>query len=80
MDDAGIAVWIDSAHGLQHNKYVVIDDSTVITGSFNFSAAAEKRNAENPLVLVGRKDIADAYAENFASLVQRAKRYERAGE
>ena len=30
---------------------MVIDGETVITGSFNFTAAAQNRNAENLLVL-----------------------------
>lgn len=80
LHNAGIEVWIDRAHGLQHNKYIVIDGSVVITGSFNFSQAAEERNAENLLVIKGKKDIVDAYAGNFASLLDRAKRYERAAE
>jgi phosphatidylserine/phosphatidylglycerophosphate/cardiolipin synthase-like enzyme len=42
---------IDAAHAIAHNKVLIIDDLVVITGSFNFTAAAEKHNAENLLVL-----------------------------
>jgi phosphatidylserine/phosphatidylglycerophosphate/cardiolipin synthase-like enzyme len=44
----GIAVFVDSFHapGLAHNKVMVIDDAVVITGSFNFTKAAETRNAK----------------------------------
>ena len=42
---------IDSQHAIAHNKVMVIDQRTVITGSFNFTAAAEAHNAENLLVL-----------------------------
>ena len=50
LRDAGIQVWIDAEHAVSHNKVMVIDESTVITGSFNFTLAAE-RNAENMLVI-----------------------------
>lgn len=48
---AGIPVSIDAAHAIAHNKVMVIDDETVITGSFNFTKAAEEHNAENVLIL-----------------------------
>ncbi len=47
----GIPVTIDAVHAIAHNKVMVIDDETVITGSFNFTKAAEEHNAENVLVL-----------------------------
>jgi phosphatidylserine/phosphatidylglycerophosphate/cardiolipin synthase-like enzyme len=43
----------------------IIDDGTVLTGSFNWTKSAECCNAENLLVL-RRSDLALAYAENFA--------------
>lgn len=47
---AGILVATDGKHPIAHNKLILIDGRWVITGSFNFSAQAE-RNAENLLVL-----------------------------
>jgi phospholipase D len=44
---------------------VVIDQTTVVTGSFNFSTNAGCCNAENLLVM-HRPELAVAYAENFA--------------
>ena len=38
---------IDDEHAKAHNKVMIIDGETVITGSFNFSKAAEQNNAEN---------------------------------
>jgi hypothetical protein len=43
----------------------VIDQSTVITGLFNFFTNAGCCNAENFLVIY-RPELAVAYAENFA--------------
>jgi len=51
LSNAGIAVWVDTKVAIAHNKVMVIDGETVITGSFNFTAAAQKSNAENLLVL-----------------------------
>ena len=48
---AGIPVRIDTVHAIAHNKVMVIDGETVITGSFNFTKAAEEHNAENLLML-----------------------------
>jgi phosphatidylserine/phosphatidylglycerophosphate/cardiolipin synthase-like enzyme len=48
---AGIPVFIDAKHAIAHNKIMVIDGKTVLTGSFNFTKAAEENNAENLLVI-----------------------------
>ncbi|MGH8369836.1 MAG: phospholipase D-like domain-containing protein, partial [Gammaproteobacteria bacterium] len=46
-----IPVWIDDTVETAHNKVLVLDDVDVITGSYNFSYAADERNAENLLYL-----------------------------
>ncbi len=61
---AGIPVWIDAKHAIAHNKVMVIDAKTVITGSFNFTASAEKRNAENLLIIQDAK-MASLYLQNW---------------
>jgi phosphatidylserine/phosphatidylglycerophosphate/cardiolipin synthase-like enzyme len=43
---------------------MVIDRETVITGSFNFTRAAEDRNAEN-LLIIKSKDLAKLYIDNW---------------
>jgi phosphatidylserine/phosphatidylglycerophosphate/cardiolipin synthase-like enzyme len=47
----GIPTRIDAAHAIAHNKVMIIDGRVVLTGSFNFTKAAEEHNAENLLVL-----------------------------
>lgn len=49
--EAGASVLIDGKHAIAHNKVVVIDGATVVTGSFNFTQRAETSNAENIVVL-----------------------------
>jgi phosphatidylserine/phosphatidylglycerophosphate/cardiolipin synthase-like enzyme len=60
----GIPVKIDAQHAIAHNKVMIIDGETVITGSFNFTKAAEENNAENLLVIRERK-LASAYTKNW---------------
>lgn len=62
---AGIPTYIDSAHAIAHNKIIIIDRSTLITGSFNFTKAAEEKNAENLLILNGNKPLVERYIRNF---------------
>ena len=62
--NSGIPVKIDSQHAIAHNKVMIIDGETVITGSFNFTKAAEEKNAENLLVIRDEK-LAERYIENW---------------
>lgn len=60
---AGITILYDGSHLIAHNKVVIIDDDVVVTGSFNFSAAAES-NAEN-LLVIKNASIAKQYAAQW---------------
>ena len=61
---AGIPTFIDAVHAIAHNKVMVIDGETVLTGSFNFTKAAEDRNAEN-LLVIHDKAIVEKYQKNW---------------
>jgi phosphatidylserine/phosphatidylglycerophosphate/cardiolipin synthase-like enzyme len=61
---AGIPTRVDPVHEIAHNKIIIIDDRTVITGSFNFTRAAEEHNAENMLV-IGDPQLAEQYTANW---------------
>ncbi len=52
------------AKGLAHNKIIIVDAVTVMTGSFIYTEAAETRNAEN-ILLVRDKAVAARYLENW---------------
>ena len=45
----GIETAVDNTKGIAHNKVIIIDGKRIITGSYNFSNAANYRNAENML-------------------------------
>jgi phosphatidylserine/phosphatidylglycerophosphate/cardiolipin synthase-like enzyme len=61
---AGIATFIDTRHAIAHNKIMIIDGAVVLTGSFNFTKAAEESNAENLLVIRDQR-LADRYLANW---------------
>lgn len=65
LDHYGIDTYIDSKEAIAHNKVMILDKEVVITGSYNFTNAAENRNAENVLV-IRSQHLADAYFENWA--------------
>ena len=61
---AGIETLIDDQHAIAHNKVMIIDEQVVITGSFNFTKAAENSNAEN-LLVIRDPSLAAQYQENW---------------
>jgi phosphatidylserine/phosphatidylglycerophosphate/cardiolipin synthase-like enzyme len=71
----GIPTWIDARHAIAHNKVMVIDGATVITGSFNFTKAAEEHNAENMLV-IRDEALAAKYTANWQAHVEHSDVYE----
>ena len=71
---AGIKVLIDDKHKIAHNKIMIIDSNTVITGSFNFTKAAEEDNAEN-LLIICSKDLAVQYTENWNKHAEHSELY-----
>lgn len=61
---SGIPVKVDDQHPSAHNKTIVIDGKTTIAGSYNFVEKAEKRNAEN-LLIIDSPEIARRYTEDW---------------
>jgi phosphatidylserine/phosphatidylglycerophosphate/cardiolipin synthase-like enzyme len=61
---AGVPTYIDAAHVIAHNKVMVIDGDIVLTGSYNFTGAAEHENAEN-LLVVDDATLAARYYANW---------------
>ena len=48
-----------SKHKIAHNKIMIIDRNTLITGSFNFTKSSEESNTENLLILKSNKHLVD---------------------
>ena len=64
----GAEVHLDANPGTMHHKVIVVDERLVMTGSYNFSANAEKRNDEN-LLVIHNPEIAHRFVEEFESLI-----------
>ena len=75
----GVPVFIDSAHNSAHNKVMVIDagspEAALITGSFNFTQAAQHKNSENVLVIRGNKALTDLYLKNWRQHYEHSEPY-----
>ena len=61
---SSVPTFIDDKHRTAHNKVMILDENTVITGSFNFTKSAETRNAEN-LLVIRSIAMAKAYKKNW---------------
>ena len=68
-----LQVKLDGNYPIFHHKFMVIDGTTLETGSFNYSAAAANKNAENVLVLWNVPDIAASYDKTWQSLWNEAQ-------
>lgn len=59
-----IGIRFDHSVKIAHNKIVVIDNQQILTGSYNWTHAAEFKNAEN-LVFIKSLEVAKKYSTYF---------------
>jgi phosphatidylserine/phosphatidylglycerophosphate/cardiolipin synthase-like enzyme len=78
LKNEGIRTLIDDRHAIAHNKVMVLDQQRVITGSFNFTRAAEQNNAEN-LLVIDDPALAAQYTANWKSHERHSVPYSRLG-
>jgi phosphatidylserine/phosphatidylglycerophosphate/cardiolipin synthase-like enzyme len=76
LKNSGIRTLIDAQHTIAHNKIMIIDDCIILTGSFNFTRAAEEHNAEN-LLVINDPVLAKSYLANWRAHEQHSEPYER---
>jgi phosphatidylserine/phosphatidylglycerophosphate/cardiolipin synthase-like enzyme len=74
LANQGVLTKIDAAHAISHNKVMIIDGETVITGSFNFTKAAQEKNAENVLIIRDQA-LAAQYTKNWRVHAQHSQPY-----
>jgi phosphatidylserine/phosphatidylglycerophosphate/cardiolipin synthase-like enzyme len=72
LSAAGLDVLLDGNCYILHHKVIIIDERTVITGSYNFTSSAERDNDEN-LVIVDDPNLARAYLDEFARVYAQAQ-------
>lgn len=63
--NAKISIKVDSKHAFVHERFLVIDESTVITGSFHYAPAMEIHSAGSLVVLENVPRLASEYRRNF---------------
>ena len=71
----GIALRVDTAVRIQHNKVVIVDGHSVQNGSFNFTSAAETSNAENIVIHRGSPGLARLFTDNWTRLWDESEGY-----
>jgi len=72
LKQGGVDVLEDGNCYILHHKVIVIDERTVLTGSYNFIGSAEKDNDEN-LVIVDDPNLARAYVDEFERVYAQAQ-------
>ena len=63
-----VPVRVNGNYAIFHHKFMVFDGKHVEMGSFNFSAAAAKKNAENVLLLWNVPEVAGQYSSEWQRL------------
>ena len=74
LANQGVPTMIDANHAIAHNKIMIIDGETVLTGSFNFTKAAQDNNAEN-LRILRNPTLAAQYTQNWDAHRQHSQPY-----
>lgn len=73
LKNQGVPVRINNKYAIMHNKFMIIDGDTVEIGSFNYTKAAEEKNAENVFVINNAGKVAIDYAAQWQKLWNEAE-------
>ena len=85
LEGKGINVKLDGSHfrrngeyeGIMHHKFSIIDGSTLITGSYNWTHSAEDLNDENILIIKDEENIIKEYEKEFIKIWNRSEKIKR---
>jgi len=67
----------DKYEGIMHNKFAIIDNKILITGSYNWTHSAEKLNNENLLIIKDAKELISKFEKEFLKLWDRSKLFKK---
>ena len=77
--EAGIPIRLETQYENAHNKIMIFDHDTakavVVTGSYNFTYSAQKRNAENVVMIRNAPAIVARYVDNWRKHAEQAMPY-----
>lgn len=65
LKKAGIDIKVHSKHRIEHNKFMVVDEEAMITGSYNWTNPASLKNSENCMVVWNDPDTVARYVRRF---------------
>ncbi|MGB9153126.1 MAG: phospholipase D family protein [Alphaproteobacteria bacterium] len=68
LEANNIPTRINAHYAIMHNKFMIIDDKVLELGSFNYTKAAENKNAENVLVLRDDPQAISSYRQQWEKL------------
>lgn len=69
----GVPTRINYRYSTMHDKFMLMDGNTLEVGSFNYTRAAEKNNAENVLVVHGAGGVVKDYGKQWEKLWNEAE-------
>lgn len=75
LQGIGITVWTTGA--TMHQKFAIVDGTTVINGSGNWSTGAFTRYTDDWIVFRGAEDVVDAFQEEFDLLLEEGRKVKR---
>lgn len=67
LKTAGLSVRNDTNSKLMHHKVMIVDETIVLTGSFNWSKSGQENNDEN-LIIIKSTTIASLYEDEFQEI------------
>lgn len=73
LSNHNVPTRINSNYAIMHNKFMVIDGKTLQLGSFNYTKAAEEKNAENVMVIRNEIDTIKVYKQQWDKLWNESK-------
>jgi len=67
--DLGGQFYFSDAENPMHNKFCVVDNKSLINGSYNWTYYAEDRNSENILIIKEEQETVSAFHQEFLNLI-----------
>ena len=66
----GLNIKVHSKYRIEHNKFAIFNDQTVVTGSYNWTNPASHHNSENCVFISDEKTAVEKYQNRFNHLWQ----------
>ncbi len=74
--DLGGRFYFSDAENPMHNKFCVIDNKTLINGSYNWTYFAENKNSENIIIINDENQTTSAFRQEFLNLKEQLEQVE----